>query len=130
MYTGLGQNEFQCLASWLTATSICRRSTSPHSSVPDNTLNLSQQLLMTLMRIRQNLIQEDLACRFCVGQSSVSRTLTQWIPTLACTLRGLIVWPHTCTGPSYPPYNFLPNSVAIIDGTEIFIQRPSNLFTQ
>ncbi len=29
-----------------------------------------------------------------------------------------------------PPYNFLPNSVAIIDGTEIFIQRPSNLTTQ
>ncbi len=85
---------------------------------------------MTLMIIRQNLIQEDLACRFCVDQSSVSCTLTQWIPMLACTLRGLIVWPHTCIGPTYPPYNFLPNSVAIIDGTEIFIQRPSNLFTQ
>ena len=127
MYSGLGQDEFQCLARWLTTTSIGRRSVSPLSTMSDCTLTFSQKLLMTLMRIRQNLMQDDLACRFCVDQSSVSRTLTQWIPMLASTLGGLIVWPHTCIG---PPYNFLPNSVAIIDGTEIFIHRPSNLSTQ
>ena len=33
-------------------------------------------------------------------------------------------------GPIVPPYNTLPNAVAIIDGTEIFIQKPSNLATQ
>ncbi len=42
----------------------------------------------------------------------------------------LIKWPQRTIGPNSPPYNFLPNSVAIIDGTEIFIQRPSNLSTQ
>ena len=130
MYSGLGQDEFQCLARWLTTTSIGRRSVSPLSTMSDCTLTFSQKLLMTLMRIRQNLMQDDLACRFCVDQSSVSRTLTQWILMLASTLGGLIVWPHTCIGPTYPPYNFLPNSVAIIDGTEIFIHRPSNLSTQ
>ena len=35
-----------------------------------------------------------------------------------------------CIGPSEAPYDILPNSVAIIDGTEIFIQQPSNLATQ
>ena len=33
-------------------------------------------------------------------------------------------------GPSEALYDILPNSVAIIDGTEIFIQQPSNLATQ
>lgn len=49
---------------------------------------------------------------------------------LAVVLSGLIKWPQTAIGPNIPPYNFLPNSVAIIDGTEMFIQRPSNLTTQ
>ena len=40
---------------------------------------------------------------------------------LASVLAGLIVWPQTSIGPTKPPYNFLPNSVAIIDGTEMFI---------
>lgn len=82
------------------------------------------------MRIRQNISQGDLACRFSIEQPSVSRIINQWIPMLATVLSDLIVWPRTCIGPSKPPYNHLPNSVAIIDGTEIFIQRPTNLSTQ
>ena len=85
---------------------------------------------MVLMRIRQILTQDDLACRFCIDQSSVSRIINLWIPVLASVLAGLIVWPQTNIGPTKPPYNFLPNSVAIIDGTKMFIQRPSNLATQ
>lgn len=49
---------------------------------------------------------------------------------LAVVLSGLIKWPQTTIGPKNPPYKFLPNSVAIIDSTEIFIQHPSNLTTQ
>ena len=49
---------------------------------------------------------------------------------LKVQLNALIRWPQTTIGPTDPPYNLLPNAVAIIDGTEIFIQRPSNLATQ
>ena len=45
-------------------------------------------------------------------------------------INALIRWPQTIVGPTVPPYNILLNTVAIIDGTEIFIQRPSNLTTQ
>ncbi len=38
---------------------------------------------------------------------------------LACVLDGLIIWPQTNIGLINPPYKFLPNSVAIIDGTKI-----------
>ena len=49
---------------------------------------------------------------------------------LAVVLSDIIKWPQTSIGPNHPPYNFLPNSVAIIDGTEMFIHRPTNLSTQ
>jgi len=49
---------------------------------------------------------------------------------LAVHLNSLIQWPSTTIGPTPPPYDVLPNSVGIIDVTEVFIQRPSNLETQ
>ena len=127
MYTGLNRDEFRILVTWLTGTSIGRR-----SLLPDDPciLTFSQKVLMVLMRIKQNLAQGDLACRFCIEQSNVSRIISHWVPMLAAVLSDLIKWPQTTIGPSHPPYKFLPNSVAIIDGTEIFIQRPSNLTTQ
>ena len=75
-------------------------------------------------------LQNDLACRFNVEQSSVSRIVNQWIPMLKIQLKSLIRWPQTTIGPTVHPYNFLPNAEAIIDGTEIFMQRPSNMATQ
>lgn len=53
MYTGLNQEEFKILVSWLTATSIGRRSLS-------YILSFSQKFLMVLMRIKQNLTQGGL----------------------------------------------------------------------
>ena len=127
MYTSLSKEEFRILVNWLTGTSIGRRSVSPDDLCP---LTFSQKVLMVLMRIKQNLTQDDLACRFCVTQSSVSRIISHWVPMLATVLSDLIKWPQTTIGPNHSPYNFLPNSVAMIDGTEIFIHRPSNLTTQ
>ena len=49
---------------------------------------------------------------------------------LTVVFSDLIKWPLTSIGPNHPPYNFLPNSVAIIDETEMFIQCPTNLSTQ
>ncbi len=65
LYTGLKTPEFKCLVSWLCGTSMGRRSHSPDDPA---TLTYSQKLLMVLMR--QNLTQEDLACRFSIDQSS------------------------------------------------------------
>lgn len=90
----------------------------------------SQKLHLMLMPLRCNFHKNDLACRFNIEQSSVSCILNQWIPMLEVQLKALIRWPQTTIGLTDPPYNLLPNAVAIIDGTEIFIQRPSNLATQ
>ena len=119
MYTGMSRKVFDCIDRWLQPVTSKQRA--------NETLSPTQKLLLVLMRLRHNHTQSDLACHFNVEQSSVSRILNHWIPLLSARL---IKWPQTCIGPSVVPYDLLPNSVAIIDGTEIFIQRPSNLATQ
>ena len=122
MYTGISRQIFECLVAWLQPVSRKKKAS--------DELSTAQKLLLVLMRLRHNFPQSDLACRFNIGQSSVSRTLNQWIPLLRTQLNTLIRWPQTNIGPTEPPYNLLPNAVGIIDGTEIFIQRPSNLESQ
>ena len=100
MYTGLNRGEFNVLASWLTETSVGRRSLSPEDPC---TLTFSQKLLLVLMRIKQNLTQDDLACRISIDQFNVSRIITHWIPMLSVVLSDLIKWPQTAIGPICPP---------------------------
>ena len=123
MYTGVDRKVFNSLLAWLQPV-IKPKKDDSHLLMP------SQKLLMVLMRIHMNLTLGDLTCRFAVDQSTVSRTLHHWIPMLSTHLKPLIQWPKTNVGPTVPPYDLLPNSVGIIDGTEVFIQRPSNLETQ
>ena len=126
-YTGLSQSMFGILLCWLSPML-------PRMYMPTyprtRSLTEPQKFMMVLMRIRLNLTQPDLSVRFDIDQSTVSRILNNWIPFLAYHLKVLIKWPETTIGPTKSPYNHLPNSVAIIDGTEIFIERPSNLDTQ
>ena len=134
MYTGLDRNAFDILLKFLEPV-VPSYGNNPeeihamHQGVHTH-LTTSQKLLMTIMRIRRSLLQEDLAVRFVINQSTVSRTLNTWIPMLARQLEQLIQWPQTTIGPSEGPYIHLPNTVGIIDGTEIFIERPSHLTTQ
>ena len=53
-------------------------------------LSPSQKLLLVMMRLRCNFPQNDLACRFNVEQSLVSRIVNQWIPMLKTQLKSLI----------------------------------------
>ena len=68
----------------------------------------SQRLLMVLMRIHMNFTQGDLARRFAVDQSTVSRMLHHWIPMLSTRLKPLIQWPKTNIRPTVPPYDLCP----------------------
>ena len=121
-YTGISRKLFDCIDHWLQPVSSKQRA--------NEVLSPTQKLLLVLMQIRHNHAQSDLACHFNVEQSSVSCILNHWIPFLSAQFKKLIQWPQTRIGPSVAPYDLLPNSVAIIDGTEIFIQRPSNLATE
>ena len=109
MYTGVTRKVFESLLTWLQPV------IQPKRCPPlELTFFPSQKLLMVLMKLRHNFPQSDLAFRFGVDQSNVSRVLQQWIPMLAMHLNPLIQWPSTSIGPTSPPYDVLPNSVGII----------------
>jgi hypothetical protein len=93
-------------------------------------LDLKEEFFMVLVRMRLDLYEDDLAYRFGVTQSYVSTLLNSWLPFLSAQLQTLISWPTTTIGPTTDAFCHLPNTVAIIDCTEIFIERPSRLETQ
>lgn len=93
-------------------------------------LSAGDQLLLVLMKLRLNLTNTDLGYRFNVCPTQISKVLSQCIPVLAMRLRFLIKWPSKETVLKNMPKSFRRNyrkCRVIIDCSEIFIQRPSNL---
>ena len=93
-------------------------------------LSIFQQIMVVLMKLRLNLEEQDLAYRFNVSQSTVSKTFHKWIPIMAERLHPLIYWPSKQDIRATLPtmfHNFFHDCVCIIDCTEVFIERPSNL---
>ncbi|XP_047137548.1 uncharacterized protein LOC124814044 isoform X1 [Hydra vulgaris] len=96
-------------------------------------LSKENHLLIILMKLRLGLLNKDIAFRFSVCQSVISRVLRNWLPNLATCLQPLIKWPNKCVIRSNLPECFkkkFRDCVCIIDCYEIFIERPSNLTTR
>ena len=88
---------------------------------------------MTLVKLRLNLKTKDLA--FCFGLSTcqVSRYLTTWICFLYHHIKELDWMPSVEQVAGTLPCAFkekFPNIFAIIDGSEIFIETPTDLHMQ
>lgn len=69
----------------------------------------------------------DLAFRFKVSQSTISSTLSTWIPFLARELEPFIAWPtQEQNKQCYPKcFSKYPNTIGIIDCTEGALEKPS-----
>ena len=93
-----------------------------------------QEFVMTLMKLRLNMPLEDLAYRFNVSVSTVSRTFQSWMVVMDARLRPLIKWPEReelwRTMPQCFQYSFGKKTTVIIDCFEVFIDRPSNLMAR
>ncbi len=96
-------------------------------------LSLRTQLLLTLMKLRQNLDHKDLAFRFNICLQSVSTLINSWVDYMYDSLGKLSIWPHRDVISENMPAKFkeeFPNTFAILDCTELKIQRPSSLVFQ
>ena len=96
-------------------------------------LTLRSQLLLTLMKFRQNWEHKDLAFRFKIRLQSVSTLINSWVDYMFEILGKLSVWPHRDVISENMPAKFkeqFPNTFAILDGTELKIQKPSSLVLQ
>ena len=82
--------------------------------------------LMTLMKLRLNLIHYDLAFRFNVSVPTVSRILSRWIFMMDNKMKDtLIKWPSREALQKTMPFCF-----RVHYGFELFIQKPSNLLAK
>lgn len=92
-------------------------------------LSKEDELLLTLVKLRRNLAMTDLAYRFNISQSSVTDIFHAWLDALYATLGGLVHWPETdvCQLPEVFQNEVFRKVKCVIDCTEIFIERPSNL---
>ena len=95
-------------------------------------LPLIEQYFLTLVRLCLGLFELDLANRFGISQSTVSRIITTWINLLYHSFKAIEQFPPWHIVKKYMPKIFkkeYPNTHIIIDATEFPIELPS-LMTQ
>ena len=104
------------------------------SALHDNTrLSKMSILIMFFMKLRLNLMDEDLAFRFGVHCSTVSRYFHQVLDVMAVKTAPFIKWPDRDTLRQTMPTafrKFFKKCAVIMDCTEIFIERPSDLLAR
>ena len=98
-----------------------------------HSLSVENEFLLTLMKLRQGLANVDLGVRFCVSNSTVSRICITWINIMYIKLGSLNIWPHRdilIHNMSDEYKAQYPTTIAIIDATELKIEKPSSLKLQ
>ena len=86
-----------------------------------------------MMRLRLNLSGQDLAYRFNVHSSTISRTFISVIDIMYARLKPLLLWPDRDIFRQTMPMDFrkhCPTCAVIINCFEIFIERPSNVLAR
>lgn len=93
-------------------------------------LCIEDQLFLFLCKVRLGLFEQDLAERFQISISTVSRTLLTWTNYLYFLLGTLPIWPSRDQVNKTMPKSFqdaFPTIRVIIDCTEMKVQTPSSL---
>ena len=100
---------------------------------PKSKLPLQEQFFLVMVRLRLGLNVEDLADRFYINPSTVSRIFTTWINLMYVKFKELPLWMSRSKVDKWMPPCFkkwYPTTRVIIDGTEFYIEKPSSLARQ
>ncbi|XP_033107229.1 uncharacterized protein LOC117109097 isoform X1 [Anneissia japonica] len=91
------------------------------------------ELLLVLIKLRTGCSNIDLSVRFNIAEGTVSNKIITYVNLLYTTLGSLKIWPHRDILLKHAPTKFkknYPNTVIIIDATELFVNVPSSLQKQ
>lgn len=107
---------------------------SSHVTRQTQSLNRFQEFIIVLMKLRLNAPLQDLAYRFVVSLSTISRIFSHWIVAMDTRLFRFVYWPDRDqlwrTMPQCFQYAFGKKTTVVIDCFEVFIERPSNLLAR
>lgn len=67
----------------------CKVNTSHRNALPK-----FSEFLLVLIRLRLGLLEQDLAYRFNISQSTVNGVCDKWLPVMSASLNKLLVWPE------------------------------------
>ena len=119
-YTGINT-----VSAFLWIVSLCEMYVSQRRCI-----SVGNQILLSLMKLRLDLQNNDLAYRFGLSSTTISEILNECLPVLSERLKCLIKWPSKVIIRKNLPHSFrkrFSNCRVIIDCTEFFIDRPYNL---
>ena len=87
-----------------------------------------EEMFLTLVHLQLGLVEQDLAYRFNISQSTISRIICTWINFLYLKLKEIPLWsPRDLIRVNMPQQfrNSYPITRVILDATEIFIEQPN-----
>lgn len=123
-YTGIQEDVFKKLVLALKATGTRKQ----------KGLSVGEQVLLTLMRLRLGLLCEDLARRFGVSVSAVSKVFTRVVKKLEEIMKDVVVWLPRSVLRDTMPQSFVRSghgkTTCIFDCTEVSLQRPKKLMAR
>ena len=100
---------------------------------PKRTLNPEKEFFLVLVRLRLGLLEYDIAYRAGISSSQFSRIWITWLDFLHSKFRTFPIWPSTAGVQKTMPSCFretYPSTRAIIDCTEIYIEKASSVRSQ
>ena len=94
---------------------------------PSRKLTAEDELLLVLTRLRVGMLGQDLAVRFELSQSHVSRIITTWVNAMFHRFKEVGICPMREQALANLPQKvreFCPTLRCITDATEIYTQKP------
>lgn len=132
-YTGFSKGQFTSILNFL----VPDNKTCPFSTKKKLkcliSLSLEDQFLLVLVKLRQNFDFVHLGKLFKISSQDCSSLFSDWIQYMYFRFSSVSIWPHRDTIIGHMPKKYrkeFPNTLVIIDGTEIKIEKPSSLTRQ